>query len=100
MLGLTSEQISAISEEVVQLTGFAYVDDTDFAISLTNNAGSREELILSLERNTKQWQAFLDVTGGSLRPNRCYSYILPQEGILDTTKHQQKVSSSVPFTRQ
>ena len=76
LMGLSSEQILAISGETIRFIGFAYVDDTDLVTFSNSVEESKDELIERLNISTKRWQECLDVTGGTLRPSKCYWYLL------------------------
>ena len=64
---------TAYSEIVLGLMGFLFVDDTDLVI-IGNPDQSIESVTLKLQNAILCWNKLLRVTGGDLRPEKCYWY--------------------------
>lgn len=68
---------SSIRKITFQLTGFAYVDDTD----LFQAASTTEEVVQYMQRKLNDWNDDVAVTGGILSPSKCWWYLVTFEYI-------------------
>ena len=66
---------SSLSGIVVSLVCFAFVDDTDLAISPAG-ASTGEDLITPAQRALDDWAGALGATGGELSPEKTFCYVL------------------------
>ena len=73
--GHTSCFQSAYSGICLTLIGFLFVDDTDLVI-LGKYDETPAEVHNRLQRAVDFWNGILRVTGGSLRPDKCYWYLI------------------------
>ena len=56
------------------MLGFVFVDDTDLVI-LGDKLESADMVILRLQQAIIFWNGILRVSGGSLKPEKCYWYL-------------------------
>ena len=74
-LGLGSYLIDPITTESVYSMGAIYVDDADLYTSsedLTNEV----DLVVQTQNNVDQWNDLLKASGGALKPEKCFWYML------------------------
>ena len=71
--GHVSSCKSAYSGVVLGLMGFLFVDDTDLVI-ISNSEDSMNMVLTKLQNAILCWNKLLRVTGGDLRPEKCYWY--------------------------
>jgi hypothetical protein len=69
---------SAIRNLILQLTGFAYVDDTD----LLQTAQTVEKVVHDMQKTLNAWQDCASVTGGLLSPAKCWYAIYKKTGFI------------------
>jgi len=63
---------SAIRKLVLQLSGFAYVDDTDL-LQVENTV---EEVVRHMQKKLDMWNDAISCTGGILSPTKCWWYLV------------------------
>jgi hypothetical protein len=68
---------AAIRKLLVQLSGFAYVDDTD----LLQVDDAVEEVVQHMQQKLDSWNDVIRCTGGILAPNKCWWYLVTFEYI-------------------
>ena len=68
---------SAIGKLILQMAGFAYVDDTD----LLQVANTAEEVLQYMQKKLDDWNDSASVTGGILSPSKCWWYLVTFEYI-------------------
>ena len=68
--------LTSISQTLVTLVGFAFVDDTDLfsAGSTANTTG--EEMIPTFQSALDRWSGGIIATGGALSPDKSFSYLI------------------------
>ena len=71
--GHVSKVLSPISGITLTLIGFLFVDDTDLIV-LGNHNDSEERIHSRLQAAIDSWNGFLRVSGGALKPEKCYWY--------------------------
>ena len=71
--GHVSNIISPITGITLTLVGFLFVDDTDLIV--IGNCSDSEEMVQNrLQSAINFWNGFLRVSGGALKPEKCYWY--------------------------
>jgi hypothetical protein len=74
--GFGYKEWSLIRKRVIELTCFAFVDDTDiFHVSKDPNA-TTAELIAEAQEALTLWEGLIRATGGDLAPEKSYWYLL------------------------
>jgi hypothetical protein len=68
---------SAIRQLLIQLSGFAYVDDTD----LLQVENAVEEVVRHMQQKLDIWNDVISCTGGILSPSKCWWYLVTFEYI-------------------
>ena len=76
----SSQVVSALSKEVLELIGFVYVDDTDL-IYMGKNYDKSRSLLDKLMMLVEGWKKNLWISGGTLRPEKCYWYAVKYEWV-------------------
>ena len=80
-LGLGSYTTDPISLEEIHSAGALFVDDADLYTSddrqpVTDELTNPAELYLQTQRNLDQWSDLLQASGGALKPEKCFWYLL------------------------
>jgi hypothetical protein len=70
--GFRNSFVSAISKDLLELAGFAYVDDTDLIQTANDVTVAVKKMIDLLDF----WTQLVEVTGGMLAPEKCWCYIV------------------------
>ena len=65
---------SAISLATIAYVAFMFVDDTDLPAIATSQEETVEEVALRLQRAVSCWARSLAITGGALKPEKCFWY--------------------------
>ena len=73
--GHKSTILSAYSAVSISFIGFLFVDDTDLVIMGTKQE-TPVEVQARLQAAITRWNGLLHVTGGALRPEKCYWYLI------------------------
>jgi hypothetical protein len=73
--GRGSKIISPISSSIITIMGKIFVDDTDLLNMLTEELDT-DELMDLTQGNLDAWERLLIGTGGSLKPPKCYWYLI------------------------
>jgi Reverse transcriptase (RNA-dependent DNA polymerase). len=63
---------SSIRKLLLDLSGFAYVDDTDL-LQVNNTV---EEVVHYMQRKLTEWNQAVGITGGILSPSKCWWYLI------------------------
>jgi hypothetical protein len=80
---------------ILELTGFAYVDDTDL-IQVGNNM---ESAVNRMQNLILAWISLVEVTGGLLAPDKCWTYMVDfqfKNGKWTTTTQQPNFRLNIP----
>ena len=67
---------TALSMTAVFLVGFAFVDDTDLIHVAINAFTTAEDILDDAQRMLNTWEGLLEATGGALRPEKCFWYMI------------------------
>ena len=86
--GLSNQMRTPISQSMIDLLGFAFVDDADlFVISEENDPEATkdrmQELLIAWEKSAK-------VTGGALAPDKCWWYMIEYEEYKNTWRYKDQ----------
>ena len=73
--GHNSKFQTAYTRSVLSIIGFIFVDDTDLII-LGDQNDSTQIVVNKAQKAIDCWNAALNVSGGTLRPEKCYWYLL------------------------
>ena len=73
--GRTSSLLGALSGCIVDVLGLMFVDDSDL-VQFGRPGQSSLAVAEELDRTVQLWQKGLEVSGGTLRPEKCYWYLL------------------------
>ena len=68
--------ISALSLSLIQLVGFAFVDDTDLFCAGKTNTTSGEALSPDFQASLHRWTRGLIATGGSIAAEKSFCYLI------------------------
>ena len=64
-----------MTSEDLQCMGFVFVDDTDL-IAIGDKNDSVQEVCIKQQQGMLCWEKILEITGGSLKPSKCYWYLV------------------------
>mgnify|MGYP001358008631 FL=1 len=84
---------SAFSGLTIVLIGFLFVDDTDLVI-MGNSNDSTMDVIHKMQKAIDFWNGILRVSGGALKPEKCYWYLAQFEW----KKGKHKLIQTTPET--
>ena len=70
--GFGNEFCSALSKELFVIVGYSYVDDCD----LFQSGEDPDEVLASMQRLVNSWGSLMEVTGGALRPDKSWWYLV------------------------
>ena len=73
--GLASKIHCLISKEVLELCGFAFVDNSDI-IAVSNSENNLDNRLTQMQEVLDQWEKAAKVTGGAIEPRKCWVYIV------------------------
>ena len=73
--GLTTPIIAPISKSTANLSGFAYVDDTDI-IAAAGHQNDPDATIRKMQETINCWEGLAKSTGGALDPTKSWWYVL------------------------
>ena len=73
--GLASSLQTPISNETLELCGFAFVDDSDI-IAVSNTTNDPTDNLLQMQNILDQWEQVAKTTGGAIEPKKCWSYLV------------------------
>jgi Reverse transcriptase (RNA-dependent DNA polymerase). len=89
--------LSPLRDIHLKLAGFAYVDDTDLI-----QVGNRmRDAVQRMQTLLVAWAALVQVTGGLLAPEKCWSYLVDFEykkGKWTTSPRQNQYTLTIPTT--
>ena len=71
--GYISRIMTPITQETLDMAGFLFVDDTDLVITAHENE-NEVTIHNRLQHSIDFWNGILRVTGGALKPEKCYWY--------------------------
>ena len=74
--GLCAQFTTALSGTLVVFAGIAFVDDTDIFYTARDNSASGEDILPQIQETLNLWEGLLRATGGALRPNKSFWYLL------------------------
>lgn len=86
--GHTSSITTPITQEVLNMAGFLFVDDTDLVITANKNEND-VTVYNKLQQSIDFWNGTLKVSGGALKPEKCYWYFARfkwEDGIWSLTR--------------
>lgn len=67
---------SAWSGMVLLVAALLYVDDTDLLHMSRDERASESDFVVAVQTATSYWAKLLQATGGNLKPEKCYWYLL------------------------
>ena len=70
--GFGNQFCSALSKELFVIVGYSYVDDCD----LFQSGEDPDEVLESMQRLINSWGSLMEVTGGALRPDKSWWYLV------------------------
>ena len=70
--------VDPMTRATIHTVGLMFVDDTD-SYCWVNSLKTREELFDQIQKETNAWGNLLIATGGCLRPEKCFWYLLDYE---------------------
>ena len=74
--GFGIREWSLIRKRVLELVGFAFVDDTDLVHTSSDPDLSTEDLIEEAQQALNTWHGLIRATGGDLAPEKGYWYLV------------------------
>ena len=83
--GRVSSILSCLSGAVVEILGLMFVDDSDL-VHFASEQETPDQIADELNTTVQHWQTGLNISGGTLRPNKCYWYLLAYEWIDGTVR--------------
>ena len=78
MKGLTNTLYTPVSKQEMDLTGFAYVDDSDLFV-LSTEGEEPEKTLQKMQSLINEWEKAAKITGGAIEPKKCWWYFLSYE---------------------
>ena len=90
---ITKLNFPILKEKNLKKIGFIFVDDTNL-ITIGREEETVSDVIIRQQEATSQWEKLLEITGGSLKPSKCYWYLVDfkfkhgEWSYVDTTKFQ------------
>ena len=95
-----------ISEESGRLSAILFVDDTDLLHIDMENMESIEETHEALQRSVSSWGTKLIATGGSMKPAKCFYYLVDYDWLPDSSwryhqlddEEQERLQVKVPLS--
>jgi hypothetical protein len=74
-LGHGTEFVGAWLRDVFMLAAVLYLDDSDL-LHVAKGLSTDDELLASVQSATNAWAGLVHVTGGSLKPQKCFWYMM------------------------
>ena len=75
-LGYGSKFATALSDRVIEVMCFSFIDDADLGYCASEYKRSAEELTESLQDIINTWEGLLAATGGALVPSKSFFYLI------------------------
>jgi len=92
--------VSALSLTLVQLVGFAFVDDTDLFCAAKMSYTTAEVLSVDFQAALHQWTGGLIATGGAIAPEKSFCYLIDFLWTGSTWKYRKLEDLPREFTIQ
>ena len=64
-----------LTNEELRCMGFIFVDDTDLIV-IAKESENIEDVKVRQQQGTLCWEKTLEITGGALKPSKCYWYLI------------------------
>lgn len=74
--GYGLDVLSCLTQLSLVIAGFAFVDDTDIINAAKSVDTTGEDLLIQQQQVVDTWEGSLNATGGALRPDKLYWYML------------------------
>ena len=74
--GYGLDALSCLTQLSLVIAGFAFVDDTDIINAGKSVDTTGEDLLIQQQQVVDTWEGSLNATGGALRPDKSYWYML------------------------
>ena len=74
--GFGYKQWTLIRKRAVEITCFAFVDDTDIIHACENPSATTDDMLAEAQQALTLWEELLHTTGGALAPEKSYWYLL------------------------
>jgi hypothetical protein len=74
-LGHGAEMYGAWTGDLMKLAALLYVDDSDL-LHMFKEVMSDDEFLEKVQRATDDWGGIVKATGGSLKPAKCFWYLM------------------------
>ena len=93
---ITELKFPILKNKTLRNMGFIFVDDTDL-ITIGKDEETVDKVINRQQEATSQWEKLLEITGGALKPSKCYWYLVDfkfkqgEWSYTDTTNVQCKI---------
>ena len=68
-----SKITTSCTKEMLEIAGFLFVDDTDLVV-MADKDDDEVTIYNKLQQSINFWNGILRVTGGTLKPEKCYWY--------------------------
>ena len=72
----------------IALIGFAFVDDTDLVHVALHPSIQAQDTLRTSQKMFLKWENLLDATGGALRPEKCFWYLIDFKLCKDQWKYK------------
>ena len=80
--------ISCFTMLSIALIGFAFVDDTDLVHVASHPSVDAQDTLRTSQKMFVTWENLLDATGGALRPEKCFWYLIDFKFSKDRWKYK------------
>ena len=90
MSGCEARFTTAISAVMFSFAALIFVDDTDLPVVGDTMKSSPTHIGAKMQRSASVWAGGLRVTGGALKPEKCYWYMVVFEWFLGEWRHAKK----------
>ncbi len=90
---------SAISGELIQFVGYAFVDDTDLAVTdpSVNYDEETSDIFDIIQESVRFWEGYIRCSGGAIRPDKSHWYLIDFEWKQGQWSYKQPQASDPPL---
>ena len=96
--GASTTITSPITNDTIDICGFAFVDDTDLIAMSPDGCNDPSESINRMQYVVNEWEAVSKSTGGALVPKKCWGWIISFKWINDNWSYNTNTDDLNPLT--
>ena len=86
--GASTTITSPLTNSVIDVCGFAYVDDTDL-VTMSDGINDTSDAATKMQNTINEWEAVSKTTGGALVPSKCWNWIIGFDWNKDRWKYSK-----------